>query len=1020
MSTSRDCEMDSISMASRIIIAIDFNKDRPCFGMRDHSESNPTQYLQSYSWQTFHTVGQRIKHFSLGLLSLIEPRHTLGICAASRPEWIITDLACILQSIISVPLYCQYSADELTFIINQNKIRALVCDAPMIAIILQIYKSCPSLRFLISMDPIENSFSPVLSEGFNVHQMTDVEQIGSEKISFDSIDTDPQETLSIIYTSGSSSFPKGAIISEQTFRNTYPVENSTDLILPVRFCYRPLAWITDRKGTIAAFLRGGSTGFSTGNLDLLMEELSLVKPTAFSAPPTFWNKIYTEFNATLAIKSIDQEQISVDDIEKHLQEFSRLIPRECRILSIGGAMASRSVINFMRKCFRQCSIIDSYGTTECGRIAFNQRFLHSVLDYRLESVPQLGYCNDDKPHPRGELLIKTLQMFSGYANDEEETKGSLTADGFYRTGDIVELYSGDDGNVRVRVIDRKKNFLKLSQGVFVSPERLEAIYLQSFFIEQIFVYANGLDDSVLAVVVPQSKFLNTNDQTTLIECIRNDFIQIAKKELLKQHEIPSRILIETEPFTIGNGFLTSSTKLCRYRLIDYYANRLKTCDFDSEHLQVLIEQILGNKLDLHKSLIHQIGDSLTGLRLSRAIETNLGISVSIENLFQTNLTYQQLVQRIKHGLSMTVMIDPPILEVPLNNKDRQVNDSPPSTIFMTGVTGFIGAFLLAEMLETCSSYCQVICLIRSKSTSDAWNRLERQMKFYQIWQNDFRNRIECVSGDLLLDRFGLDEQTLEQLSNRIDLIVHCAAEVNIVYPYERLRSTNVEGTRQIIELSLRSQKLVPIQYISSKSVLPKGIHSETPVDQINPNQIKTGYGQTKWAAEYLLIQAKKYQVPVLIYRLGSVGAHARTGICNINDIHSLFLRFIIKNRFYSKSMDESTFYQIPIDVVTKQIINTSHRASFTYEKQYYVIEQEQGIPFQQIRRCIETLIGPMQRLSDDEWREKLKRISSENILAHIFLQHRFQKSNTEEVLDEHAIVESLKFLIQFNENNSFC
>jgi long-subunit acyl-CoA synthetase (AMP-forming) len=83
------------------------------------------------------------------------------------------------------------------------------------------------------------------------------------------------------------------------------------------------------------------------------------------------------------------------------------------------------------------------------------------MQYRLESVPEMGYTVNDKPYPRGEILTKTVQMFSGYINNPEEIRAALTDDGFFRTGDIVELRTYKNGDVDLHGIDRKKNFFKL-------------------------------------------------------------------------------------------------------------------------------------------------------------------------------------------------------------------------------------------------------------------------------------------------------------------------------------------------------------------------------------------------------------------------------------------------------------------------------------------------------------------------------------------------------------------------------
>ena len=133
-----------------------------------------------------------------------------------------------------------------------------------------------------------------MNDDLFIHYMGDIERNGTIK-QYDYVDIKPDDYLTIIYTSGSSGFPKGVIRSEAAFRATFPRWCLPALQEFVTFAYRPLAWASDRDAIIATFLSGGQVGFSTGDPARLMEELALVRPTYFSAPPTIWNKIYTEF-----------------------------------------------------------------------------------------------------------------------------------------------------------------------------------------------------------------------------------------------------------------------------------------------------------------------------------------------------------------------------------------------------------------------------------------------------------------------------------------------------------------------------------------------------------------------------------------------------------------------------------------------------------------------------------------------------------------------------------------------------
>ncbi len=152
-------ECAKIDMATGIRAAIAMYWDRHCMGVRDIDKDNPSIYTDSYSWLTFKTVGDRTKNFGHGLRRLIEPRGYLGICAANRPEWMITDFACIFQGIISAPIYTLFTDREIVYVINNTKVSVVVCDQKMLPRFIEIHSQCPLLQHIICMDPVPGTIS---------------------------------------------------------------------------------------------------------------------------------------------------------------------------------------------------------------------------------------------------------------------------------------------------------------------------------------------------------------------------------------------------------------------------------------------------------------------------------------------------------------------------------------------------------------------------------------------------------------------------------------------------------------------------------------------------------------------------------------------------------------------------------------------------------------------------------------------------------------------------------------------
>jgi len=163
----------------------------------------------------------------------------------------------------------------------------------------------------------------------------------------------------------------------------------------------------------------------------------------------------------------------------------------------GGASTDTKVMNFLKQSHNGKIVVDGYGATECGGIAIEGNVLPGV-EWKLLDCPELGYFTSDKPHPRGEIAVKTLTMMLGYYRmPSSDESSAFDEEGYYRTGDV----GISEGEGRLRLIDRRKNFFKLSQGEFVAAQKLEALYETLPEIDQIMIHGDSTMGSVVAVVV---------------------------------------------------------------------------------------------------------------------------------------------------------------------------------------------------------------------------------------------------------------------------------------------------------------------------------------------------------------------------------------------------------------------------------------------------------------------------------------------------------------------------------------
>lgn len=265
----------------------------------------------------------------------------------------------------------------------------------------------------------------------------------------------------------------------------------------------------------------------------------------------------------------------LEDIENLImKDFSHILGRRVKVIVTGGAPTSPTVKEFLKKCFKS-TLIDSYGISEVGGI-LSEGKLNQKIQIKLQSVPEMGYFISDNP-PRGEILAKSPFMASGYIGDPKLTQESFV-DGYFRTGDIGSI--DKDGNLIV--IDRKKNIFKLSQGEFVAIEKLETIFSESPFIDQIFLCGHPSKSYLVSIVVPHFensvqylKRLNLQPISSswtiqevcqsleLQNAILTEFKKIGKEYFLQGFEIPRAVYLESESWSLENELLTGKKKLSK-------------------------------------------------------------------------------------------------------------------------------------------------------------------------------------------------------------------------------------------------------------------------------------------------------------------------------------------------------------------------------------------------------------------------------------------------------------------------
>jgi L-aminoadipate-semialdehyde dehydrogenase len=221
--------------------------------------------------------------------------------------------------------------------------------------------------------------------------------------------------------------------------------------------------------------------------------------------------------------------------------------------------------------------------------------------------------------------------------------------------------------------------------------------------------------------------------------------------------------------------------------------------------------------------------------------------------------------------------------------EKIIKNSP--TFFVTGVTGFLGAFILSELLQKHRT-SKIIVLVRAKSKVEALSRVVENLKRHLCWDEQFSQNLTPICGDLGIDRFNLNANEWLDLCQKVDVIIHNGALVHWVYPYQKLRAPNVIGTQTCLKLAVEHHTK-PMHFVSSTSVLDTEHYSKKLVLQTSVYEnddlegsrfgLKSGYGQTKWVAEKLVMNAMKNGVPCTIIRPGYIVGDSIQGVTNTDD-----------------------------------------------------------------------------------------------------------------------------------------
>jgi len=372
------------------------------------------------------------------------------------------------------------------------------------------------------------------------------------------------------------------------------------------------------------------------------------------------------------------------------------------------------------------------------------------------------------------------------------------------------------------------------------------------------------------------------------------------------------------------------------------------------------------------------GNSLLAVQLLAQVRQTLDCKLPLATLLATPMVADlaTAIDQLRgegvydtHAQLSTLIREDIVLDARINVVGPATVPSPKfKSIFLTGATGFLGAFLLDALLTQTDA--TIYCLVRAADEKEGLHRISDNLVRFHRQAEGLRRRVTPICGTLADPRLQMSEVQFDDLATSIDTIIHAAAIVNMAMPYSALRVSNVHGTHEVLRLAAQGQ-VKSYHHISTTAVFaderyPAGhLFMEQGAD-IDVQHLASPYGQSKWAAEQLVVSARGRGLPTAIYRVGNIAGDLRSGACNMND---LVWRLIKGCLMIGQAPSLETRVSLtPVDYVSRAIV---HLAQHNRVGRDYNIVAPHNPLWSDMVRWIQEEGYQLSLVPYDEWRARL-------------------------------------------------
>ncbi|KAH9375907.1 hypothetical protein HPB48_012547 [Haemaphysalis longicornis] len=588
---------------------------RPVLGRTEEVQPNGKVF------QKYEEADRKIDLIARGLLAVgARPHEYLAILAETRVEWMLTAQACFRTNVPLVTMYTTLSNDAIVSAVNETEVTHMVTSSDLLPRVLSVADKMPSLTHIVYMVGTDTeNFKPPATR-LKVIPFSSLDQLGADYKLPESAPT-ADDVAIVMFTSGSLGKPKGVMATHKnliasmsgfgTVAESFKAHAHDDTYI----AYLPLAHMLELSAESILFGAGARIGYSspltlTDKSSALAKgcrgDITLLQPTLIACVPLILERVRQGVSEVAAsrgpfFKAVFDYAVYYKNFWLDLgfatplldllifRRVSRLLGGKLKFMACGSAPLSNQTRRFVRACVC-CQIVEGYGCTETSGAATimdandtNQGHVGAPLPgcyIRLIDWAEGNYRVTDKPNPRGEIVVGGPCVSKGYFKNDELTRE------FYREGRRREVFP--DGTLKI--IDRKKDLIKLQFGEYISLGHIESILKTCPLVDNVFAYGDSLRTYLVALVAPNlqqlqrlARDLGKKESATLQELCDDAQVSKAASESILSHatanglqksEVPRKVKLCPEPWSTDSGLVTATYKIRRKPLQTFYQRNI--------------------------------------------------------------------------------------------------------------------------------------------------------------------------------------------------------------------------------------------------------------------------------------------------------------------------------------------------------------------------------------------------------------------------------------------------------------